>query len=455
MALLGDSHRVDYLGLYIVVLVFTDVHRHYGLPQVYLDREVFRRHPLRFTVFPALMFGLFASSPWLRRSGWTLTAADLAAVVIWTTCVVQVLARDLPTKPSTKRPLARASAAAGVAALLTAAVASASELPLIWSSITAGITMSLGFAIASWLDRGGPPARDSGIADASARPSLLAPAVAFASVAIAFIPMRSVPMNRALSAIAVIAGAWNIWHVFMQKYGVLRLYASKRESVVRVPGWVDRLLVFSWLPLIVVTIGTQYQTTLFRMFPSGRTLLGPVVDLLALWGPLIHTPLIVLVVAALAIFVGYEWKVGERNAPRLTMAAGITLLSASFFFLHPLKAYLAYAFSHAVEYMVFIWAVQRRRYAQPLDHQPLMARALRHPWIAYIATSAVLGTLFIYWKYVGRGILPDVERPSFLGHSALEWVGYWTVYQSMVHFYFDGFMWKMRDPAMKRLIRGR
>ena len=40
-------------------------------------------------------------------------------------------------------------------------------------------------------------------------------------------------------------------------------------------------------------------------------------------------------------------------------------LGAAFLFFDPVKVYLAFAFSHAVEYMVFVWAILRRRYAKP------------------------------------------------------------------------------------------
>jgi len=64
------------------------------------------------------------------------------------------------------------------------------------------------------------------------------------------------------------------------------------------------------------------------------------------------------------------------------MALGTTLLSSTFLFVHPIKAYLTYAFSHAVEYMVFVWAFQHRRYAQPLAHHPWLGWALQRPWLA-------------------------------------------------------------------------
>jgi hypothetical protein len=44
------------------------------------------------------------------------------------------------------------------------------------------------------------------------------------------------------------------------------------------------------------------------------------------------------------------------------------------------------------------------------------------------------------------------ERLEFGGVYAYRWVFYWTVYQSMAHFYFDSFMWKMRMPIVRESI---
>ena len=123
-----------------------------------------------------------------------------------------------------------------------------------------------------------------------------------------------------------------------------------------------------------------------------------------------------------------------------------------FLWIHPAKAYLAYAFSHAVEYMVFVWAYQRRRYSKPLDHKPLLGRVLRHPAMAYLGFIVVLGAAFLYLKYYGLWIFREGKQPAAFGFTTTRWIAYWTVYQSMVHFYFDGFLWKMRLPAVRANI---
>ncbi len=36
-----------------------------------------------------------------------------------------------------------------------------------------------------------------------------------------------------------------------------------------------------------------------------------------------------------------------------------------------------------------------------------------------------------------------------LGYRTAKWLSYWGIYQSMVHFYFDGFLWKMRLSSVR------
>src|SRR5689334_22625147 len=51
LALSGDKHPKDYLGLFAVGMTLSLVHRYYTLPYVYLDKQVFSQHVTRFTLF--------------------------------------------------------------------------------------------------------------------------------------------------------------------------------------------------------------------------------------------------------------------------------------------------------------------------------------------------------------------------------------------------------------------
>ena len=134
------------------------------------------------------------------------------------------------------------------------------------------------------------------------------------------------------------------------------------------------------------------------------------------------------------------------------MAVGIGSLWICFVLLDPIKVYLAFAFSHGLEYMVFVWAYQRRRYAEPRSPEPVMARVLAHPWLAYSTYTFALAAIYVFlrnWEEFSIWQLPKLR----VGQQTIgAWIFYWGVFQSLLHFYFDGFLWKTRRPEMRRSL---
>lgn len=323
------SSREHQVAVLLVVVGLTFAHRHYTLPYVYLDREIFDTHPRRFVWFPLLMLVGFLASP-----------------ALWNT-----------------------------------------------------------------------------------------------------------PARIVVAAVVFVAGAWNVWHVYAQKFGVLRLYAAKSGSATKSPRWVDRGLLFCWAPLYLVWLGPSYREQIESAFPTVRDIALPLIDAMAAVRPFLLVPAIGCVVAGLGGFVYFEWK-SERlgNAPRLWMALGTTLLSVSFLVFNPIHVFMAFAFSHAVEYMVFMWAIQRRRYRDTLPHDPLLGRVLRHPWLAYGGFTLGITVPYLLMRFWGYTIVPEATNPTVLGTTIERWAFYWSVFQSLVHFYYDGFLWKMRLPSVQANI---
>lgn len=310
----------------LVVVGLTFAHRHYTLPYVYLDREIFDTHPKRFTWFPLLMVLGFLASP------------------------------------------------------------------------------------ALWNTRG----------------------------------------RIVVAAVVFIAGAWNVWHVYAQKFGVLRLYAAKSGSARQSPRWVDRLLLFCWVPLYLVWLGPSYRAQIESAFPTVRELALPLVDAMTRARATFLAPAIACVAVGVGVFLYNEWRAqGLANVPRLAMALGTTLLSASFLVFNPIHVFMAFAFSHAVEYMVFVWAFQRRRYRVPRVPEPLLGRILKRPWAAYGVFTLGITVPYLLMRFWGYLIVPESANPVLLGTTIERWAFYWSVFQSLVHFYYDGFLWKMRMPSLR------
>ncbi len=438
LALMGDA-KVDYLAMFILIMVTTDLHRHFGLPYVYLDKEVRSRFPLRFVAVPVVMLLAWAASPYFARHGPDLTVAGVLGLVAWIAVLVQVLRRDRGQAAPPWRGLSAAVLPAATVATAAIVCDMGLERGWIWLATAAICSAAID---ATWRPEGVRRHVTLGFI------ALLGAGMLAAGGA----PTRVRPRDL-LNGAAVVAGAWNIWHVLMQKYGIMRLYNAKSGRERKVPGWVDRLLVFGWIPFFLVWLGPANRDAVLGAYARGKKTLVPFLDAMEVVQPYVLAPAVAVVVVSIGLFLWHERRANDlSNAPRLWLAGGTTLLCVAFFFVHPIKVYLAFAFSHAVEYMVFVWAFQRRRYATALPHRPLLGRVLSRPWLAYGGFIAVGAVLVVVLKYYGRTWLPERDQPYFVGITTAEWFMYWGVYQSMVHFYFDGFMWKMRRSTTRAHI---
>jgi len=65
-----------------------------------------------------------------------------------------------------------------------------------------------------------------------------------------------------INGLFVLFVAWSYWHFMMQKYGILRPYNVNSGNSVKVPGYVDRLFVFAWFPLIAFWLAPMYEQQL-------------------------------------------------------------------------------------------------------------------------------------------------------------------------------------------------
>ena len=391
--LLAGDQTEDYLFIYLLVLGATGIHRHFGLPYVYLDGQVRRAYPLRFTLFPAVLFVAWVASPWLSRQDLVVSVPDIIAGTALIALLLLVLRRDGTPHAIRGRSIALTLIPAAIAVLA--------------------------------IDLTFPTREDAG-------------------------GLGGVPIRPLLDGVALFAGVWNVWHVYMQKYGIFRMYSAKSAAKEKVPGAVDRFFVLSWLPLYFAWIGPHYKDTALDQLGGEDGILARLIDVLVVIEPVAVPVGFATVALAMVLWVRAEWRSSRlRSAPRLTMALGTTALAASFLLFDPIKVYLAFGFSHAVEYMVFVWAFQRKRYGTKLPHDPLLGRVLRWPWLAYGGFALVVGAVFLGAKFYGTYLFPGSEQPEVLGAKPVEWARYWGIYQSMVHFYFDGFLWKMRLPSVR------
>jgi hypothetical protein len=459
LTFLGERYPLDFLAVFVVAMTANFAHRHFTLAYVYLDRQVFAQYPARFILFPAVMMGLFLASPYFWNATLdpgALSIVDLAAGGAALAVLVQVVVALRRGERIESRALY---------GLLPLGAVFVAQTRFQDALLAAGLTPGgLWLTALAWLSVA--LARRSGRQDADGADLVhwMVPVVT-TGAALALLlwpgsregvwPGESLRLRLVVSTSAFLAVLWNLWHIHMQKYGILRLYNAKcvRTGADDAPWWVDRMLVFGWLPFYLVYLGPANRDLLLEHGPTIKDSTMPLIDGMEKVQPWLLPFAVALVAVSILAFLVVEWRTHRlRNLPRLSIAAGLTALSASFLVFSPAKVALAYVFTHSIEYMVFVGAFQKKRYGQPLAHRPLLARLLRRPWLAYGGFTLCLALLYAGCAYYGRYFFVDAHSPRVAGATLRQWVFFWGIYQSMVHFYFDGFLWKMRLPVYRRSI---
>lgn len=460
----GGELDVAYVALYVLILAAVDVHRHYTIPLIYLDKQIRKQFPARFLFFPVVLLGVWSVSPLIATTrGVYLSIATVTAIMACALVVIQIIRRDGSVVSVGRRESIGLLIPFGVAGLITRFGDGLGVDPA-WWWVAAALCCVTYLDLLNLKRAPATPASDGASLEAEAKPpkpfiySIVIAGLVAATLYIgpqieASLARGGLSPKQLINLVAVVAFTWNLWHFYMQKYGFMRLYNAKSAATTKVPGFVDRLLIFCWLPLYFSYLVPQYRDLAMRKLSKGREVIGPLADKMDETAVYLTPITVALVVSAIALWLFWEWKSNRmENKPRLMMAGGTSIMGLAFLAVDPMKAYLAFAFSHSLEYMVFVWAYQRKRYAKPLQHDPLLGRILRHPLAAYGIFILCIAAAFVYMKYYGRYIFPSEERPRFLGHRTSTWIAYWGIYQSMAHFYWDGFMWKIRHKSVRKHI---
>lgn len=267
---------------------------------------------------------------------------------------------------------------------------------------------------------------------------LAAPVALIGVTALAFFAYPKAP--QVWQALLVVGAIWNIWHAVMQRFGLSRMYAGRAGAGLQDPRHARREfgLVWSAVLLVVVAVPTLRLATL-RGHPATEAVLAVLAP--ALTGP---APKVWLACASL-LFLGQFaiWTRHELAAPltlaermpRLTFLASTAALLAIVAVYGPIVGYLVFGFAHAAEYIAFVHHFAGRKFAHaPAKDAGLAALTLRHPLASAIAIVPACVALYVFLRRHDLTITPVfvVYEVSF----------------AMVHFAYDGWVWKARDPSV-------
>lgn len=232
-------------------------------------------------------------------------------------------------------------------------------------------------------------------------------------------------------ALVVVSVLWTMYHTVMQKVGLLRVYSRKANWG---DAWLDKAAIFSWFVYVFCQSAAMesVRERVRTLAASGRVLHSIVQPMEAwLWIPAVLSLIVSLILTGL--YVKKEAaNPGGFNAPKNLFFLSVLGLYGVFFY-DLLVGYAVMGFSHAIEYLAFVNIFSRKKYlAKPADSS-LLARAVRRQAASFAFFALTLLAVFFIWRGYSR--------------TTLQW---YIVGSSFLHFIYDGWIWKVRQPEVGR-----
>jgi len=244
---------------------------------------------------------------------------------------------------------------------------------------------------------------------------------------------------RELSGLTLVLYAWGVWHGLAQTYGFLRIYDAKVQSQATLTCRLDLAMCVVWFLGLVVLSPTRLRRVLEMFYASG----GLVVPAAWLSGArAVAQAALVAVTMAFLLHLLIEWRRGHRPSPLklLTMVTSFSFWWYSNIAVsNLLLGILLFELFHDVQYLSIVWAFNRKRAEKGALRG--LSRFLFRPRAALI--GGYVGLVFAYGalSYAANGMPSALPKKVLLGVLAAS---------ALLHFYYDGFIWKVSDKATRQ-----
>ncbi len=241
-----------------------------------------------------------------------------------------------------------------------------------------------------------------------------------------------------LKGIVLIVFFWGVWHGMMQTYGFCRIYDAKTGSFAALTRRLDFAVCAIWFATAVLLSPQRLTDTLDTYYASG----GPFIPAVAL-----HTMQQTMLIAAVGVSVlficnyGWMWVRGQRPNP---VKVALLVTSVSFWWYcnngvtNILAGIALFEVFHDVQYLSIVWIYNRNRVEKDNSIGGFMRFVFRR-------SGSLLGLYVgLVLAYGSLGFLKEVQidvvKRALTGLVAAS---------GLLHFYYDGFIWKVRDRTTR------
>lgn len=267
-------------------------------------------------------------------------------------------------------------------------------------------------------------------------------------VPIALLALSGLYAALDLRALVFATVAWGTWHGAMQIHGFMRIYDAKAGSIDAATARLDRLMCIAWFGWAIARSPDRQYSLATLFYGSGGPLLPPAA--FAALGRAWDLGTIAVTVS----FAAHAWRRARAGAPpspakSLVMASGFGFWWFCVAGLgNPLLGVLMWEVFHDLQYNALVWLFQRRR----AGTDPRAGAAERFLFGRGPGRFALYAALIVAYGAIGVATsFADVQTPAdgSSDGAAPAWLLSLVSISALLHFYYDGFIWRLRESRIR------
>src|SRR5216684_2417683 len=242
-----------------------------------------------------------------------------------------------------------------------------------------------------------------------------------------------------LKGIMLVVFFWGVWHGMMQTYGFCRIYDAKMGSFAALTRRLDFATCAIWFAAAVLLSSPRMTDTLEAYYASG----GPYI-LPGLLRAAQQIMLFTAIAVAILFLINFArmWALGKRPNP-VKLALVVTSIGFWWYCNNGVVNILAgialFEVFHDVQYLSLVWIYNRNRVEKDSSIGGFMRFVFRR---SGSLVGLYIGLVFAYGSlsYFNSRLEVETIKRVLTGVVAAS---------SLLHFYYDGFIWKVRDRSTR------
>jgi Tfp pilus assembly protein PilF len=245
-----------------------------------------------------------------------------------------------------------------------------------------------------------------------------------------------------LQGLVLIVFFWGVWHGMMQTYGFCRIYDAKVGSFASLTRRLDFATCATWFAAAVLLSPSRMTDTLRTYYASG----GPFIQPNVLRGAQQIVWIVAIAVSVLFLAnYGRLWVQGKRPNP-VKVALLCTTIGFWWFCNNGVTNILAgialFEVFHDVQYLSLVWIYNRNRVEKDRSIGGFMRFIFRR---SGSLVGLYVGLVFAYGAFGYFGVQSDIEKLKQILIGIVAASG-------LLHFYYDGFIWKVRERSTRESL---